>query len=1062
MSFVDGAATLQIAIDATQADKARASLDGMAASSAKAETATKSLSATASDANTSVRSLLAQIEANTRATAENTSGMTRQVAAAKMVTQATNDNATALGHATSAHKAHGQAAYYNQLQMMEFAHVGRAFADSIAAGISPMRVLAFEGSRIIQAFQFGEGGLSGLLGRIGTAAGSMLTPLRLLGGLGAVITVPLVAGFVSAENQITRMQTALNGLGRESGLTVDNLRAVGTRAAAAGGLSTSSATDLATGFIGTGRIDAGLAERLTSFTRQYGQRTGQSTSDAGAELARAFTDPAKGADELEKKLGLLDDRTRESIVNMTAQGDVLGAQRVLFDTLVPRVNAMTDTTWSLSRAWTSVGTAVGDAVAAIGRFAQGSADPTLQQRLDAAVSYAARVGSGGAPDLPSEYVAPNGAARAFGAARAVSGGSPSARGSAGSTLADVASDAVDRLQRAVDIQERAALAAGRQAELDRRSLEVGDSVRAALPDAGRYQSLANRGASLQSALGLPGMLDKLGSSASEAQRALQNTNNQLEYFATATEKIAQDSALATQGILARTAGEKALLESQRAALDVMRSTGDATVAAATALARWNEAVAESDKRAEDNLRKANDAAALSGLLPFQRLVQENQFQTRDAGEQTVTGPAPVTQFFQPPVVPSAPAASAPRTMMDAAGRDAEALRLLMLGPSSIRKFPEPDDPGYNPYGVLTARPQSAQISATPDMGFRGPPAVPAPVKNSVTSAQNLQTGYNELAIIPIQQASRALDEQNRLLEVNAVNFNADTSVKATAAAKQMELNKLDAEGITQASLINAFHERGVEMWNALTSSIDAYSVKAGEAAKRTQDLQIAQSRVTDAMNDVRSTSKEALSTFIGDLRNGTSGAKALHDAIGKIEDKLFDLAENQVISSLFGSGVSGTSGGALGGWFSSLFSSLFGASGGAPMVLSAGGNVVTPFGAVPLTRYSGGGIARSAQLAMFGEGDKPEAYVPLPDGRSIPVTMQSVGRGGAGAGAVNVVVNNHNGSQVGTKASTGVDGTRQLEITLESVLTRNISSNGGVARTLQKSYGLGRVTGVRG
>jgi phage-related minor tail protein len=53
----------------------------------------------------------------------------------------------------------------------------------------------------------------------------------------------------------------------------------------------------------------------------------------------------------------------------------------------------------------------------------------------------------------------------------------------------------------------------------------------------------------------------------------------------------------------------------------------------------------------------------------------------------------------------------------------------------------------------------------------------------------------------------------------------------------------------------------------------------------------------------------------------------------------------------------------------------------------ANGGIMTRFGEASLKRYAGGGIANSPQLALFGEGTRPEAYVPLPDGRSIPVTM---------------------------------------------------------------------------
>jgi tape measure domain-containing protein len=65
----------------------------------------------------------------------------------------------------------------------------------------------------------------------------------------------------------------------------------------------------------------------------------------------------------------------------------------------------------------------------------------------------------------------------------------------------------------------------------------------------------------------------------------------------------------------------------------------------------------------------------------------------------------------------------------------------------------------------------------------------------------------------------------------------------------------------------------------------------------------------------------------------------------------------------------------------------------------ANGGIMTSQGPMPLKRYAAGGIANSPQLAMYGEGRMPEAYVPLPDGRRIPVAMQG------GGGDTNVVVN---------------------------------------------------------
>ncbi len=70
---------------------------------------------------------------------------------------------------------------------------------------------------------------------------------------------------------------------------------------------------------------------------------------------------------------------------------------------------------------------------------------------------------------------------------------------------------------------------------------------------------------------------------------------------------------------------------------------------------------------------------------------------------------------------------------------------------------------------------------------------------------------------------------------------------------------------------------------------------------------------------------------------------------------------------------------------------------------------MTSRGMAQLNTYANGGIANSPQLAVFGEGRTPEAYVPLPDGRSIPVNVK--GGGGQGPVSVSVQVNVEKGEQ---------------------------------------------------
>ncbi|EDR7070771.1 phage tail tape measure protein, partial [Salmonella enterica subsp. enterica serovar Anatum] len=98
----------------------------------------------------------------------------------------------------------------------------------------------------------------------------------------------------------------------------------------------------------------------------------------------------------------------------------------------------------------------------------------------------------------------------------------------------------------------------------------------------------------------------------------------------------------------------------------------------------------------------------------------------------------------------------------------------------------------------------------------------------------------------------------------------------------------------------------------------------------------------------------------------------------------------------FGNLLSGSSGSASG--FNNLTGSAADGTSGIPNIPKfANGGIFGKDGVIPLRAYKKGGIANSPQLAIYGEGDMNEAFVPLPDGRSIPVTLNT---GGAGKGSV--------------------------------------------------------------
>lgn len=112
----------------------------------------------------------------------------------------------------------------------------------------------------------------------------------------------------------------------------------------------------------------------------------------------------------------------------------------------------------------------------------------------------------------------------------------------------------------------------------------------------------------------------------------------------------------------------------------------------------------------------------------------------------------------------------------------------------------------------------------------------------------------------------------------------------------------------------------------------------------------------------------------------------------------------------------------------------------APMAAAFGfanGGIMSSAGSLPLNTYASGGIANRPQLALFGEGRMNEAYVPLPDGRSIPVSM----KGGGQAVTINITAN------VGDIASKSdvVAGMRATANNIVAQLSRSRTYGGALA-----------------
>jgi hypothetical protein len=254
----------------------------------------------------------------------------------------------------------------NRMQMLELAHVGRALFDELVAGANPLRALALEGGRISQIFALSPGGAGGTLKAFGAELAGLVTPARAMGAAIAAMGATAVAALLRWQKAQDALAVSLNGLGRASGLTLNELDRIAERGASLSGISIAAAQGLASQYLSAGVRGDSLGD-LIGITRDYSKKLGLSFEDAAMELAHSLAEPAKGAEELAKKYGLLSFAQRHEIEELAAIGDRSGASAKLVADLGEQLGKMYDPTWKLTKALENVGAGFSDWLTRIGK-----------------------------------------------------------------------------------------------------------------------------------------------------------------------------------------------------------------------------------------------------------------------------------------------------------------------------------------------------------------------------------------------------------------------------------------------------------------------------------------------------------------------------------------------------------------------------------------------------------------------------------------------------------------------------------------------------------------------
>jgi tape measure domain-containing protein len=234
------------------------------------------------------------------------------------------------------------------------------------------------------------------------------------------------------------------------------------------------------------------------------------------------------------------------------------------------------------------------------------------------------------------------------------------------------------------------------------------------------------------------------------------------------------------------------------------------------------------------------------------------------------------------------------------------------------------------------------------------------------------------------------------------------------------------------------HDRKVQMIQSMTDQSDEQDdLLAREMENyrlRNQELQSSQSIV-----------KDLGLTFTSAFEDAVVAGNKLSDVLQSLLQDILKLVTRQLITNPLM--------GAIGGALQNILPASMGGYSPLPdfvpayagATASANGNVMTPNGAMKLNNYAKGGIATSPQVSIFGEGRMNEAYVPLPDGRSIPVSMKG------GGSNVQVVVNNNTPAQATTNETVDSRGNRRIEVTISELVAGEIKRNGSSANTAIKN-----------
>ncbi|MCX7172433.1 MAG: phage tail length tape measure family protein [Proteobacteria bacterium] len=241
---------------------------------------------------------------------------------------------------------------------------------------------------------------------------ALFSPLTIGAAAFGVATVGVAVAAHQGHEEMVAMNNALAVTGNYAGLTRGTMRELADSMTQTGTMTIGTAKDIVTALVASGRIGAESIAGVAKLAGNFAAATGQDVAKITPELIKLFADPAKGVEELDKRMHFLNVTDREYIAHLERIGEVGEAQRVSLEKTTAAIPKQTENIGYLGHQWDLLKqsiSATGDALAAWGRTTtvneQLANAKSLIEREGGSVSDAMRgvVPATGSKDLKEAY-----------------------------------------------------------------------------------------------------------------------------------------------------------------------------------------------------------------------------------------------------------------------------------------------------------------------------------------------------------------------------------------------------------------------------------------------------------------------------------------------------------------------------------------------------------------------------------------------------------------------------------------------------------------------------------